>query len=227
MKLSVLVPAYNEGATLKRCLDAVYSKNPGRDMEVIVADDGSTDDTPQIAAAYNAPGYKHLRLGKNSGKGAAVRAALAAASGDIIIIQDADLEYDPAEYAKLVAPIERGEAQAVYGSRVLKDNPMSSALFYAGGRFVSWWTNLLYGSHITDEPTCYKVFRADIIKSLPLRCDGFEFCPEVTGKLLRRGIKITELPISYAPRSPEQGKKIKFSDGAIALWTLLRIRILG
>jgi len=227
MKLSVIIPAYNEAATIKSCLDAVYSRNPGRDMEVLLIDDGSTDATAQIASAYRAPGYSYFRLGRNSGKGAAVREGITHASGDIIIVQDADLEYDPGEYAALVAPIESGKAEVVYGSRILRSNPVSYWSFYMGGRLVSLWTNILYGSHISDEPTCYKVFRSGLLKSIPLESTGFEFCPEITGKLLRRGIKIFEIPISYSPRTQEQGKKIKWKDGLIALWTLLKIRIAG
>jgi len=228
MKLSVLIPAYNESATLRRCVDAVYEKNGGMELEVIVADDGSSDATPRVCAEISRLGFKYLRLEKNSGKGAALRAALAKATGDIVIVQDADLEYDPAEYASLVRPITEGRARVVYGSRILnRKNPMSALSFYLGGRLVSWWTNLLYGAHITDEPTCYKVFSADLLKSLPLKSTGFEFCPEVTGLLLRAGVKIEEVPISYHPRGVEEGKKIRFRDGFIALWTLLKIRFSG
>lgn len=228
MKLSVIVPAYNEAATLRSCVEAVYSRNPGRDMEVIVVDDGSSDETPRIAAALTHEGFRYLRHDRNQGKGAAVRTGLAAATGDMIIIQDADLEYDPAEFSAVIAPIEQGKADVCYGSRILKtDNPRSTQTFYFGGRLVSWWTNLLYGSRLTDEPTCYKAFRAPLVKGLDLKCRGFEFCPEVTGKLLRRHIPIAEVPISYHPRSVTEGKKIRYSDGVQALWWLLKIRLFG
>lgn len=225
MKFSVLIPAYNEARTLARCLEAVYGRNPGRDLEVIIVDDGSTDGTYAAAVAAAKQGTKVLKHEKNSGKGTAIRTALAAATGDVVIIQDADLEYDPAEYAKLFKPIEDGTAEVVYGSRILNpDHGRSYARYYWGGRLVSWWTNLLYGSSISDEPTCYKVFKTSLLRSLDMTCTGFEFCPEVTAKILLRGIKIHELPISYHPRRIEEGKKIRWTDGVIALWTLLRLR---
>ena len=225
VKVSVLVPAFNEAATIGRCLEAVYERNPGRDLEVIVADDGSTDGTEAAARAALRPGSKFTRLARNSGKGAAVRAALAEATGEVTLIQDADLEYDPADYAALLAPFERGEAEVVYGSRILKpDNGRSYSRYDWGGRVLSWWTNFLYGSSVTDEPTCYKVFKTELLRSLDLRCDGFEFCPEATAKTLRRGVRIHEVPISYRPRRIEEGKKIRWHDGVIALWTLLRLR---
>ncbi len=228
MKLSVLIPAYNEAATLQVCVDAVYAKNPDRELEVILVDDGSSDDTERICAGIVHPGFKYIRHPANMGKGAAVRTAIAAATGGVIIIQDADLEYDPAEYSRVISPIEEGRAEVVYGSRILgKNNGKSNWLFYLGGRAVSVWTNLLYGSHITDEPTCYKSFRADLLKSLTLKCRRFEFCAEVTGKLLRRGVNIVEVPISYHPRSVKEGKKIRYSDGAQTLWWLLKIRLFG
>ncbi|MFA6583188.1 MAG: glycosyltransferase family 2 protein, partial [Elusimicrobiaceae bacterium] len=214
MKLSVIIPSYNEAATLLQCLDSVYGKNPGRDMEVILVDDGSSDATPAIAKTIRQPGFKYLRHQTNAGKGSAVRTGIAAATGEAIIIQDADLEYDPAEYGRIVRPIEEGRAAVVYGSRILnKANGKSNWLFYLGGRLVSWWTNALYGSHITDEPTCYKAFRSDILKSLELKARRFEFCAEVTAKILRRKIAIMEIPISYNPRSVNAGKKIRYSDG--------------
>ncbi len=222
MKLSVLVAAYNEARTIAGCLEAVYGRNPGRDLEVIVVDDGSRDGTYEAAKAAARPGTTVLRHEKNFGKGMAIRTALAAATGDVVIIQDADLEYDPADYAKLLKPIEEGRAEVVYGSR--KHNPRSYASYYWGGQLVSWWANLLYGSSLTDEPTCYKVLKRELLNSLDLRCTGFEFCPEVTAKVLRRGIKIYELPIAYSPRRIEEGKKIRWTDGVIALWTLLKLR---
>lgn len=225
MKVSVLIPAYNEAKTIAACLEAVYGRNPGRDLEVIVVDDGSTDGTYEAAKAAAKPGTVVLKHEKNSGKGMAIRTALAKATGEVVLIQDADLEYDPADYAKLLAPIEAGKAEVVYGSRHLAaGNERSYARYYYGGRLVSVFTNLLYGSSITDEPTCYKVFKTALLRSFDLRCTGFEFCPEVTAKTLLRGIPILEIPISYRPRRIEEGKKIRWYDGIEALWTLLRLR---
>jgi glycosyltransferase involved in cell wall biosynthesis len=225
MKVSVLIPAYNEAATIARCLEAVYARNPGRDLEVIVVDDGSTDGTYEAAKAAAGPGARVLKHERNQGKGAAIRTALAAATGDVVLIQDADLEYDPAEYAALLKPLEEGRARVVYGSRTLKrDNVRSYSSYYWGGRLLSWWTNLLYGSRITDEATCYKLFETELLRSYHLECTGFEFCPEATAKTLRRGIPIVELPISYHPRRIEEGKKIRWHDGLIHLWVLFKLR---
>lgn len=225
MKTSVLIPAFNESRTIARCLEAVYARNPGRDLEVIVVDDGSTDGTYEAALAAAKPGARVLKHERNAGKGAAIRTALAAATGEVVLIQDADLEYDPAEYAALLQPIEEGRAQVVYGSRILKpDNVRSYSSYYWGGRVLSWWTNVLYGSAITDEATCYKLFKTDLIRSFQLTCTGFEFCPEVTAKTLRRGIPIVERPISYHPRRIEDGKKIRWHDGVVHLWVLFKLR---
>ena len=224
MKVSVLVPAYNEARTIARMLEAVYGRNPGRDLEVVIVDDGSTDGTYEAAVAAARPGTKVLRHAANAGKGSAIRTALAAATGDVVIVQDADLEYDPADYSLLLKPIEDGAAEVVYGSRLMKSDARSYHRYYWGGRLVSLWTNLLYGSRITDEPTCYKVFKTPMLRSFDLTCTGFEFCPEVTAKALLRGVKILELPISYYPRRMEEGKKIRWTDGVIALWTLLKLR---
>jgi dolichol-phosphate mannosyltransferase len=164
---------------------------------------------------------------RNRGKGAAIRRGLEAVHGDIVIIQDADLEYNPDNYAALIAPILAGESRVVYGSRERNANNRlhSGMMFYAGGKFLSALTNLLYGSNITDEPTCYKVFDAKLLNSIPLTCTRFEFCPEVTAKILRRGIDIVEVPIDYFPRKKHEGKKINWRDGVEAVWTLLRWRI--
>lgn len=224
MKVSVIIPAYNEAATLPLCLSNIYGKNPDLDLEIILVDDGSSDSTPEIARNFSRQRFTYIRQPVNRGKGAAIRTGLAAVTGDVVLIQDADMELDPVDYFRLLLPIQEG-ARVVYGSRVLKkDNAWPSRLFYWGGRAVSAWTNFLYGSRLTDEPCGYKVFRTEILKSLDLQCQGFEFCPEVTAKILKRGIPIQEVPVSYRPRFADEGKKIYWKDGIAALWVLLKHR---
>lgn len=225
MKTSVIIPAFNEEDTIAEILSRVLDSP--LDKEVIVVDDGSTDRTPEILK--DSP--QHVTVithDKNMGKGRAVRTGIERASGDIVIVQDADLEYNPGEYPDLIEPVEKGEADVVYGSRNLRGrNPRSSFSFYWGGVFLSKITNLLYGAGLTDEATGYKVFRAEVIKGLNLESRGFEFCPEVTGKLLRMGIRIHEVPISYRPRLKAEGKKITWKDGVKAVWTLVKWRFKG
>lgn len=229
MKLSVIVPVYNEATTVAQVIERVLKVELGDvEKEIIVVNDGSTDGTGVVLdtlVARRANPLKIVHHEQNRGKGAAIRTALEHVTGDVVITQDADLEYDPQEYPALLAPFEDPAVQVVYGSRNLYGNPRSSWSFYWGGRLVSWIANLLYGSHITDEPTGYKVLRADLLRSLDLQSDGFEFCPEVTGKILRRGIEIHEVPISYRPRSFDEGKKINWHDGLRAIWTLLKYRL--
>ena len=224
MKLSVIVPVLNEQACIATILDRVLAVPV--EKEVIVVDDDSSDGTWQALQHY-AHACKLLRHAENRGKGAAIRTALPHVTGEIVITQDADLEYDPADYPRLIQPIIDGRADVVYGSRLLNGKSATAGLtFYLGGRFLTWLANLLYGLHITDEPTGYKVFRAAIIRGLDLKSEGFEFCPEVTSLLARQGVAIHEVPISYHPRSVAEGKKIRWRDGAIAIWTLLRYRFL-
>ncbi len=223
MKLSVIMPVLNEEATIGAILERVLAVP--LEKEVIVVDDGSSDGTWQALQRY-AAFCTLLRHPRNRGKGAAIRTALPHVTGDIVITQDADLEYDPAEYPRLIQPIVEGRADVVYGSRLLNGrSPTAGLLFYLGGRFLTWLANLLYGLRITDEPTGYKVFRTEIIRGLNLQSEGFEFCPEVTALVALSGVPITEVPISYRPRSREQGKKIRWRDGWIAIWTLLRYRL--
>lgn len=228
MKLSVIIPVYNEVSTIKEILKKVENINVNK--EIIVVDDGSDDGTREILKNMNKNNIVILYHEHNMGKGRAIRTALPFVTGDIIIIQDADLEYHPEEYLKLIKPIVDGKAKVVYGSRILdkKFYPVSlqNFIFYLGGRSLSLLTNFLYGSNITDEPTCYKVFKMDILKSLNLQCMGFEFCPEVTAKVLKQGIKIYEVPISAVPRSVKEGKKIRLKDWFIAAWILIKYRLL-
>jgi dolichol-phosphate mannosyltransferase len=219
-KLSVIVPACNERETIVEALRRVKAA-PG-EKEIIVVDDGSTDGTRELLEAD--PDIRLICHPKNQGKGAAIRTALAAATGDVVIIQDADLEYDPADYAALVDPIRRGEARAVYGSRFLRGRPDMRWPNYLCNRLLALAANLLYGAGITDEATCYKAFDAGLIRDLPLRCERFEFCPEVTAKVRRRGVRIHEVPIRYTARSFDAGKKIRAWDAVEAFWTLLRYR---
>ena len=223
MKLSVIVPVYNEAATITEIVRRVLAVELPK--ELVIVDDGSTDGTRELLRQIQPDVATVLFHERHLGKGAAIRTALEHVTGEIVIIQDADLEYDPNDYHALIRPIVEGTAQVVYGSRVLKaDNPYSHLRFYLGGRLLSLLANLLYGIWITDEPTCYKVLRREVIKGLNLQCRGFEFCPEVTAKVGRRGIPIVEVPIRYAPRTIDEGKKISWRDGLYAIWILLKYR---
>lgn len=230
-KLSVIVPAYNEAGTIFRVLEKVAEAElpAAVGKEVWVIDDCSADGTgaevERARTLHPDACIRYLRLPENRGKGYAVRQGIARATGDVIVIQDADLEYDPDDYRNLLRPILAGECKVVYGSRLLDGgNKSLYPAFYWGGRLVSLVTSLLFFRKITDEPTCYKMFDAALLKSIPLVCDRFGFCPEVTAKVLGRGYKIKEVPIRYYPRSREEGKKIKWQDGVEAIGILLKYR---
>jgi dolichol-phosphate mannosyltransferase len=219
-KLSVIVPAHNERDTIVEALRRVKAA-PG-EKEILVVDDASTDGTRELLETD--PDILLLQHTENQGKGAAIRTALAAVTGDVVIIQDADLEYDPQDYPLLVDPIRRGEARVVYGSRFRRGRPDMRWPNYLCNRLLALAANLLYGARITDEATCYKAFDAALLRELPLECRRFEFCPEVTAKVRRRGVPIHEVPIRYTARSFDAGKKIRAWDAVEAFWTLLRYR---
>ncbi|GAB3569038.1 glycosyltransferase family 2 protein [Spirosoma luteolum] len=227
MLLSVLIPAYNEIKSIDAILEKIQAVP--LEKEIIIVDDGSTDGTRERLATYSSvSNIRVINHERNQGKGAAIRTAIQHMRGTIAIVQDADLEYEPQDYMKLVEPIEAGREKVIYGSRFLKpENRHSYFSFYLGGQVVTWITNLLYNQRLTDEPTCYKVFEADFLRSIPLECTRFEFCPEVTAKVAKRGIRIHELPINYYPRSLEEGKKISWFDGIEAIWVLLKYRVMS
>ena len=229
MKLSIIMPVFNEQETILAIIARVMALPIQK--ELIIVDDASIDGTTEILRAYDESKEKDQAISilfhtNNKGKAGAIKTGLKMATGDVIAIQDADLEYDPNDLLKLVSLIERGEAEVVYGSRYLKKKEEKNIYysFKLGVRVLSITTNILYRQNITDEATCYKVFKADILKRIPLQYNRFEFCPEVTAKVSKLGYKIKELPINYFPRSFEQGKKIGWRDGAKALWVLIKIR---
>jgi glycosyltransferase involved in cell wall biosynthesis len=224
MKISIIVPVYNEKDTIREILKKI--EQVSLDKEIIVVDDGSSDGTKDILEKIREHDLTILYNKINRGKGYAIRKGIEHVKGDIVLIQDADLEYNPNDYAALVEPIISGRADVVYGSRWLKHglNNAPVNLFRFGRWFLTVLTNLLYGIKITDEPCCYKVFKTKVIKNIPLVCERFEFCPEVTAKLSRRGYKICEVPVSYRPRTFQEGKKIRFRDGLEAVATLLKYR---
>jgi len=222
MRLSVIVPAYNEARSIAEIVGRLLALD--LDLEVLAVDDGSTDRTWESLQQIRSDRLRALRHATNRGKGAAIRTALPAARGDYVIIQDADLEYDPGDIEAILAEAERTGAEVVYGNRIHGAFRRSYQRYYWGGRLVTLVTNLLYDLGIHDEPVGYKLFRRELLVSLPLRCEGFEFCPEVTARVARAGIRIHEVPIAYSPRSFTQGKKISWRDGALAVWTLVRLR---
>lgn len=239
MLLSVIMPAYNEMATIRTILQRVAQAPFAK--EIIVVDDGSQDETRSILKALEAqtdpfelsPGLpactlKVLFHEDNRGKGAAIRTGLRAVSGDIVLIQDADLEYDPAEYSSLLTPILDGKADVVYGSRFL-GSPHRVLFFWhtVGNKLLTSLSNMFTNLNLTDMETCYKVFRTEVIQSIPLRSNRFGFEPEVTAKIAQRGVRIYEVPISYAGRTYAEGKKINWRDGFSALWAIIRYNLIN
>ena len=227
MKLYILIPVYNERATILEILDRVQEAPLPKvidEKEIIAVDDGSTDGTRELLSQVEQQGVSVLYHEHNQGKDAAIRTALARATGDIIIIQDADLEYDPRDYAQLVQPIVEGRAKVVYGSRFL--GPRMAMMFWhmLGNSALTLMTNILYDAILSDMETGYKAFRADVIKAIPLHSRRFDFEPEVTAKVLKRGHRIFEVPISYYGREYREGKKISWKDGVVAVWTLFKYR---
>jgi dolichol-phosphate mannosyltransferase len=221
--VSVIVPVYDEVAHLEELLRAVLASPVKK--EIIVVDDGSTDGTREkLRSLPPREGVTVIFHERNCGKGASIRTALEYARGEYVLIQDSDLEYDPQDYPALLRPLQEGKTNVVYGVR--PDRPERGLRFFLGAKFLTHLTNLLYGTRIHDEATCYKVFRRSLLARVRLECKRFEFCPEVTSKLCRMGEKIEEVPISYNPRSAVEGKKIRHSDGWQAIWTLLRYRFL-
>jgi len=192
--------------------------------QIILVNDGSSDGTPRILQKLKIPGGLILRHEKNQGKGAAIRTAIPHTKGDIVIIQDADLEYDPNDYKAVLAPILNGSADVVYGSRFMGVHRAFMMLHYLGNKLLTHITNLLYGTILTDMETCYKAFKGDILRSLTLRSNRFDFEPEVTAKVLKRGYKLFEVPISYHGRGFGEGKKITWRDGVVAVACLIRYR---
>lgn len=224
MKLSVIIPIFNEKDTLKEIISRV--QETGIPNEIILVDDGSSDGTINIVKEYEGKeGFRIIIHNKNQGKGAAVRSGLNAATGDVLLIQDADLEYDPRDYPALLKPIEEGLADVVYGSRFLGGSRRVAMFWHmVANKLLTLFTNVLYNTILTDMETGYKVFKKEVVEDMPLHAKRFEFEPEFTAKILKRNYRIFEVPISFNPRDYEEGKKIGLSDAFEAIWALMKYR---
>ena len=229
-KLSIVIPAYNEAKTIRRLVERIFTVAFPIDIEVIVVDDHSKDRTLRIMKILEkhdlSDRIKLFHNDRNRGKGFSIRRGFEHVTGDLVVVQDADFEYDPHEIPRLMEPVLRGEVDVVYGSRFLnRRRPEGMALpNWVANVFLTGLTNLLYGGTLTDMETCYKLFRAELVRDLPLEAERFDFEPEITTELLKRGVKIKELPIKYRGRTAEEGKKIKARDFFIAVWVLVRLR---
>lgn len=225
MKLSIIIPAFNEKKTIRDILRRVRAVDlPGIEKEIIVVDDASTDGTREILEQERANGILLVAHETNKGKGAALKTGFRQASGDYILVQDADLEYDPQDYYKLLKPILDGKAEVVYGSRFTGEHRNMFFHHWIGNQLLTLVTNILYNTTLSDMETGYKIWKAGIIKGIKLKANRFEFEPEVTAKVLKKKIRIYEVPISYAGREYHEGKKITWKDGFTALWTLIKYR---
>lgn len=224
MKLSIIIPIYNEVELLEKVLARVREAIP-YEHELILVDDHSTDGTGEILEKEEEkPDTVVVYHDRNQGKGAAIRSGLEHASGDIIIIQDADMEYDPHDIPKVIKPVIEGKTNVAYGSRFKGDVKGMAVPNFVANKLLAWLVSVMYFHRITDEATAYKAFTGDLIHSIDLQCKRFEFCPEVTAKVLRRGEKIIEVPVSFTARTFEEGKKIGWRDFIVAVWTLLKYR---
>ena len=226
MKLSIIVPVFNEKKTIAKILQKVHEQDLNDwEKEIIVVDDGSSDGTEEILIKLKERFYFILLWhSKNLGKGAAIKTALKYTTGDFVLIQDADLEYDPNDYQNLLNALGKN-SPVIYGSRNLGSAKRGYFLYFLGGRLLTAFLNIMFGSSLTDINTGYKLFQTDIIKNINLETDGFEFCEEVTAKILKSGYHIKEVPIHYYPRKFSQGKKLRFRDGLIGFWTIIKFKI--
>ena len=223
-RVSFIVPAYNEASTIADVLERVEALD--LDKQIVIVDDGSTDDTPRVLEGWAGRDGIRVVTQENRGKGAAIRAAIPLLDGDITVIQDADMEYDPADVPELIEPIRRGSADVVFGSRLSGGRPQRTYMFWhlVGNRFLSLLTNVLYNTTISDMETGYKAFRTEVLLSLDLHEDDFAIEPEITAKVCKRDLRVYELPISYYGRTYAEGKKITWRDGFKAMFVLLRVR---
>ena len=230
MKLTIVIPIYNEKDTLEELCQRVAAVDLGEiEKEIILVDDGSTDGTHDILKKFEDEGYRVIYQEKNQGKGAALRIGFEQATGDIVIVQDADLEYDPTEYPKILQPIIDGRADVVYGSRFVGDAPHRVLFFwhYLGNRFLTLLSNMCTNLNLTDMETCYKAFRREIIQQVNIRENRFGFEPEITAKVARMKVRIYEVGISYFGRTYEEGKKIGWKDGVRAFWCIIKYRFVS
>jgi glycosyltransferase involved in cell wall biosynthesis len=222
--LTVVIPVYNERATVAEIIRRIRAVDIPLTLQVIVVDDGSSDGSDKVLQALEDSTVRVIRHTHNQGKGAAVRTGMEAMTGDLLLIQDADLEYDPDDWPLLLDPILKGKARVVYGSRFTGERKNMLPLHWFGNRMLSLVTNVLYSSTLSDMETCYKLFDAEVLKGITLVSDRFEFEPEITAKVMRRGFRIYEVPISYAGREANEGKKITWRDGFGAMAALIRFR---
>jgi len=225
MKLSIVIPVYNEKDTLGKVVELVKAVD-GIDKEIIIVDDGSTDGSVDVIRSIGEkyPDIKTVIKGENRGKGHTLKVGFKESTGDYVIIQDADLEYDPQDYKKLLRALEEDKVDVVYGSRFSGNYEKMSTLHYFGNKLLTLLTNLFYGVMLTDMETCYKLIPGDFVRNLKLKSDRFDFEPEITAKILKSGLKIREVPISYSGRAFNEGKKITWRDGFKAVYTLIKFR---